>query len=180
MCRSMFVLAYTVSFCYLKSCLYTALGESSSGGHRSPMREPARATASSSNTRLPFSFLILRYATFVAIIPSLWFTTLQTSSCQLAVTLSEGGVVLIAASSGIIFANRVVAVWAADARVAALVGALYIAMATCWVCYPKRARGEPLADPTSLWFMHTRLPRRRSTALRRDLRRPWACSLIAS
>jgi hypothetical protein len=82
---------------------------------------------------LPFSFLILRYATFVAAVPPLWLTNLQTSSCQLAATLSEGGVVLIAASSGIIFANRVVAIWAVDVKIVALVGVLYTAMTTCWV-----------------------------------------------
>jgi hypothetical protein len=101
---------------------------------------------------MPFSFLILRYGTFVAMIPSLWFTTLQTSSCQLVVTLSEVGVVLIAASSGIIFANRVVAIWAVDMKIAALVGTLYTAMVTCWVSTlstVKRARGEPPADPAT-------------------------------
>jgi hypothetical protein len=76
---------------------------------------------------------VLRYATFVSIVPALWFTTLQTQSCQLTVSLAEIGIVLVVASSGIIFANRVIAVWGASAKIAVLIGVLYLAMTAIWV-----------------------------------------------
>jgi hypothetical protein len=66
-------------------------------------------------------------------VPSLWFTSLQTQFCQFTVSMTEFGLVLVTASSGILFANRVVAIWGGSKAIALLVGGLYLYTVACWV-----------------------------------------------
>ncbi|EIN08712.1 hypothetical protein PUNSTDRAFT_133898 [Punctularia strigosozonata HHB-11173 SS5] len=84
-------------------------------------------------TPITYAFIVLRYSVFVAFLPSLWFTTLQTQFCQLSVNISEGGLILIAASSGIIFASRAIAIWGGNKWIAISVGVLYVGMTACWI-----------------------------------------------
>ena len=65
--------------------------------------------------------------------PSLFFTSIQAKNCQLAVVFSQVGVVLVVASSGIIFCYRVVTIWNGSKYVYAVVSVFYLGMLGCWV-----------------------------------------------
>ncbi|THH01469.1 hypothetical protein EW026_g1239 [Hermanssonia centrifuga] len=78
-------------------------------------------------------FIILRYSAFLAVIPSLFFTSVQNEHCQAAVVLSTLGGVLVVASSGLIFCYRVCAIWSEDRIVYGIVSFFYIAMLGCWI-----------------------------------------------
>ncbi|EIN08713.1 hypothetical protein PUNSTDRAFT_133899 [Punctularia strigosozonata HHB-11173 SS5] len=101
-------------------------------------------------TPVTYAFVVLRYSVFVAMVPSVFFTSLQTRFCQLTVTLSELGLVLVVASSGVIFANRVVAIWGGSRGVTLLVGCLYVAMVVCWVVVGLQYHAVP-GPPTPLF-----------------------------
>lgn len=79
------------------------------------------------------SFIILRYSGILATLPSLFFTSVQSQHCQLAVTLSQVGVVLVVGASGVIFCYRVFAIWNGNKIIYAFVGFMYCAMLSCWV-----------------------------------------------
>ncbi|EIN08715.1 hypothetical protein PUNSTDRAFT_143453 [Punctularia strigosozonata HHB-11173 SS5] len=84
-------------------------------------------------TPATWAFIILRYSAFVATFSALWFTSLQTQFCEVAVIASQVGVVLVVASSGIIFCNRVVAIWGNSKIIIALVTVIYLGMLACWI-----------------------------------------------
>lgn len=69
----------------------------------------------------------------IALIPSLFFTSLQSQHCQAAASLSEAGVVLVTASAGIIFAYRVFSIWNFHKGVCVSVSILYLMTIACWV-----------------------------------------------
>ncbi|KAG5636305.1 hypothetical protein H0H81_008476 [Sphagnurus paluster] len=78
-------------------------------------------------------FVILRYSGIIATLPSLFFTSIQSQYCQVAVTTSQVGAVLVVASSGGIFCYRVLAIWNGVKVVQALVALMFLAMMTCWI-----------------------------------------------
>jgi hypothetical protein len=83
-------------------------------------------------------FIILRYAGILATLPSLWFTSIQSNHCQAAVIISQVGVILVVASSGIIFGYRVAAIWKGNRLVCVSVTTLYVTMVGCWVYFSNR------------------------------------------
>jgi hypothetical protein len=79
------------------------------------------------------SFVILRYSGILATLPSLFFTSIQSQHCQVAVVTSQVGAVLVVASSGAIFCYRVFAIWNGVKPVQIAIGIMYIGMLGCWV-----------------------------------------------
>jgi len=95
-----------------------------------------------------FAFMILRYAGVFALVPGLFFTSVQNQHCQVAASLGEVGVILVTASAGIIFCSRVFAIWGYDKFVVAVVGTLYFFMVSCWIAVATQLRaheGPPTA-----------------------------------
>jgi len=100
--------------------------------------------------------MVLRYSGLIAMVPGLFFTSLQNRHCQFTASLSQGGVVLVTASSGIIFSYRVFAIWRYNKIVMAVTSILYLFMVCCWVrcqntstmrsliCFKKIAVGSQL------------------------------------
>ncbi|KAG6856820.1 hypothetical protein H0H87_000292 [Tephrocybe sp. NHM501043] len=78
-------------------------------------------------------FVILRYSGILASLPSLFFTSIQSQYCQVAVVTSQVGVVLVVASSGIIFCYRVFAIWNGVRIVQAAVVFMFLVMMGCWI-----------------------------------------------
>lgn len=81
-----------------------------------------------------FRFIFLRYSAFLATLPALFFTSIQSQHCQLAVVLSQVGVLFVVASSGIIFCYRVIAIWSGTKFVYGFVSLVWMGMVGCWVC----------------------------------------------
>ena len=77
--------------------------------------------------------MILRYSAFMATIPSLWFTSLEADNCSIASSLSQAGAVLVVASSGVIFAYRVITIWHGSKIIYTVIGLAYATMLACWV-----------------------------------------------
>lgn len=86
------------------------------------------------------AFVILRYAGILALLPGLWFTSVQSDHCQLAASLSQAGVVLVTACSGIIFCYRIAAIWHNNRLVYGIVGTLYLGMIGCWIATATQLR----------------------------------------
>jgi hypothetical protein len=84
-------------------------------------------------TVIIISFIMLRYSGILATLPSLFFTSIQSQHCQVAVITSQVGAVLVVASSGAIFCYRVFAIWSGVKLVQVAVGAMYLGMLGCWV-----------------------------------------------
>ena len=82
---------------------------------------------------LSIRFIVVRYAGLLAAFPSLFFIAIQSQHCKVAMDSSQAGVVLVVASSGIIFGYRVSAIWNANKIVIAIVGFFYICMVASWV-----------------------------------------------
>ncbi|KAG5643502.1 hypothetical protein DXG03_000743 [Asterophora parasitica] len=78
-------------------------------------------------------FVILRYSGILATLPSLFFTSIQSQHCQVAVVTSQVGVVLVVASSGGIFCYRVFAIWNGSKIVKAAVSFMFLVMLGCWI-----------------------------------------------
>lgn len=78
-------------------------------------------------------FLILRYSGILASVPSLFFTSVQSRHCQVAVVAGQVGVILAVASSGMIFCYRVFAIWNGVRIVTGLVSVMYLIMLGCWI-----------------------------------------------
>lgn len=79
------------------------------------------------------SFIILRYAGILATLPSLFFTSVQSDHCQVAVVVSQVGAVLAVAASGAIFCFRVFVMWSGNNIVRGIVTFMYCGMLACWV-----------------------------------------------
>ncbi|KZW02260.1 hypothetical protein EXIGLDRAFT_744705 [Exidia glandulosa HHB12029] len=84
-------------------------------------------------TPATWAFIVLRYAAFVATLPALFFTTIQTQHCQAAVVASQAGALLVVASSGIIFCNRVVAIWSNNRIIIGVLAVAWTGMMGCWI-----------------------------------------------
>jgi hypothetical protein len=80
-----------------------------------------------------FRFIIVRYSGILATFPALFFTAIQSNYCNVAVGLSQTGVVLVVASSGIIFGYRVSAMWNGNRIVHTIVAFFYFFMVGSWV-----------------------------------------------
>jgi len=80
-----------------------------------------------------WAFVVLRYAAFLATLPALFFTSLQSQHCQLAVIISQVGVILVVGSSGIIFCNRVVAIYSNSKVIIGILAVLWSGMMACWI-----------------------------------------------
>ncbi|KAG6853540.1 hypothetical protein C0991_003397 [Blastosporella zonata] len=78
-------------------------------------------------------FVILRYSGILATLPSLFFTSIQSQHCQVAVVTSQVGAVLVVASSGGIFCYRVFAIWSGVRIVQAAVAFMFLVMLGCWI-----------------------------------------------
>lgn len=77
--------------------------------------------------------MVLRYSGVFALVPGLFFTSLQNRHCQVAASLGEAGVVLVTSSAGVIFSYRVFAIWRYNKIVIAVIAILYLFMVGCWV-----------------------------------------------
>ncbi|KAF7346968.1 hypothetical protein MVEN_01449600 [Mycena venus] len=80
-----------------------------------------------------WAFIVLRYSAFLATLPALFFTSLQSQHCQVAVILSQVGVVLVVGCSGIIFCNRVVAIYSNSKVIIGALALLWSGMMACWI-----------------------------------------------
>ncbi|KAI8970544.1 hypothetical protein BD414DRAFT_427597 [Trametes punicea] len=78
-------------------------------------------------------FILLRYSGILATLPSLFFTSVQSQHCQVAVILSQVGACLAVFSSGALFSFRVYAMWYGSKLVTALVAFVFLTMISCWV-----------------------------------------------
>ncbi|OSD07964.1 hypothetical protein PYCCODRAFT_1430150 [Trametes coccinea BRFM310] len=78
-------------------------------------------------------FILLRYSGILATLPSLFFTSVQSQHCQVAVILSQIGAVLAVFSSGALFSFRVYAMWYGSKAITALVALVYATMIACWI-----------------------------------------------
>ncbi|KZT21266.1 hypothetical protein NEOLEDRAFT_767695 [Neolentinus lepideus HHB14362 ss-1] len=78
-------------------------------------------------------FIVLRYSGILATFPALFFSAVQSSHCQVAVIASQVGAVLVVASSGIIFAYRLIAMWSGYKLVYVIVIFFYVLMLGCWI-----------------------------------------------
>ncbi|KAG6811267.1 hypothetical protein H0H92_008260 [Tricholoma furcatifolium] len=78
-------------------------------------------------------FVVLRYSGILATLPSLFFTSIQSQHCQVAVVTSQVGAVLVVASSGIIFCYRVFAIWSGVKIVQFAVSFMFLLMLGCWI-----------------------------------------------
>ena len=98
--------------------------------------------------------MVLRYSGLLAMVPGLFFTSLQNRHCQLTASLSQGGVVLVTASSGVIFSYRVFAIWRYNKIVVAVISILYLFMVCCWVRYQNTLTMRSLISfkKDSSWF----------------------------
>ncbi|EJD39077.1 hypothetical protein AURDEDRAFT_116274 [Auricularia subglabra TFB-10046 SS5] len=84
-------------------------------------------------TPATWAFVVLRYAAFVATLPALFFTSIPSQHCQSAVVASQAGALLVVASSGIIFCNRVVAIWSNNRIIIGFLSVLWAGMMGCWI-----------------------------------------------
>ncbi|KAJ7766960.1 hypothetical protein DFH07DRAFT_881102 [Mycena maculata] len=80
-----------------------------------------------------WAFILLRYSAFVATFPALFFTSIQSQHCQAAVIVSQVGAVLVVGSSGIIFCNRVVAIYSNSKVIVGALVLLWGGMMGCWI-----------------------------------------------
>jgi hypothetical protein len=79
------------------------------------------------------AFIVLRYSGIIATFPAIFFTAVPTPYCQAVATLSQAGVALSVASSGLIFSYRVSAIWGRNLFINSIVGIFYVAMLACWI-----------------------------------------------
>ncbi|KAI0324081.1 hypothetical protein GY45DRAFT_466937 [Cubamyces sp. BRFM 1775] len=84
-------------------------------------------------THTTIFFIVLRYSGILATLPSLFFTSVQSLHCRVAVILSQLGACLAVLSSGAIFCLRVHAMWYRSRTVLVIISVVYIAMASCWI-----------------------------------------------
>ncbi|KAF8519835.1 hypothetical protein JB92DRAFT_2786475 [Gautieria morchelliformis] len=92
-------------------------------------------------TPTSYAFVILRYSGVIATFPALFFTSIQSKHCLAAMVISQLGVVLVVAASGVIFSYRVFAVWAGRKFIYGIVGiVVYVAMLACWIAVASQYR----------------------------------------
>ncbi|EIN06478.1 hypothetical protein PUNSTDRAFT_145066 [Punctularia strigosozonata HHB-11173 SS5] len=84
-------------------------------------------------TPATLAFIVLRYSAFLATLPSLFFTSIQSQHCQTAVIASQVGAVLVVAASGVIFSNRVVAIWGNSKFIIAVTVVAWLGLIGCWI-----------------------------------------------
>ncbi|KAH9487378.1 hypothetical protein JR316_0001453 [Psilocybe cubensis] len=89
-----------------------------------------------------WAFMVLRYSGVFALVPGLFFTSLQNQHCQVAASLGEVGVVLVTGSAGLIFAYRVFAIWRYNKTVMVLVSVLYVFNVACWIAVGSQLRAS--------------------------------------
>ncbi|KAJ7758203.1 hypothetical protein DFH07DRAFT_958549 [Mycena maculata] len=80
-----------------------------------------------------WAFIVLRYSAFLATFPALFFTSLQSQHCQAAVIASQVGAVLVVGCAGIIFCNRVVAIYSNSKVIIGALALLWSGMMSCWI-----------------------------------------------
>lgn len=83
---------------------------------------------------LHIRFLALRYGSILATFPVLFLSTAENVHCQVAASFTQVGVVLVVASSGIIFAIRTSLLWSDDWNVRGALSGLLGIVTVCWVC----------------------------------------------
>lgn len=69
----------------------------------------------------------------MATFPALFFTSMQSQYCDIAVRLSSFGVATVVAGAGVIFSYRVIALWKGNRFVYAILGLAYLTTLGCWV-----------------------------------------------
>lgn len=79
-------------------------------------------------------FIVLRYSAFLATFPALFLTYIANNHCQTAFIFTQVGIVLVVASSGIVFAFYALAVWDNNIIISSILVTLYAIMVGCWVC----------------------------------------------
>ncbi|KZW02305.1 hypothetical protein EXIGLDRAFT_829494 [Exidia glandulosa HHB12029] len=84
-------------------------------------------------TPATWAFIVLRYAAFLATFPALFFSAIQSGHCQAAVVASCTGVCLVVGCAGIIFCNRVVAIWSNNRIIIGVLAVLWTGMMACWI-----------------------------------------------
>jgi len=78
-----------------------------------------------------WAFVLLRYSGILATLPALFLTFIQNKYCQAVVLSSQVGIVLVVASSGLIFVFRLTAMWGGHKAIYAVVGMMYVVMVGC-------------------------------------------------
>jgi len=87
-----------------------------------------------------WAFIVLRYSGIVATFPSLFFTSIQSDHCLVAMVISQMGVVFAVASSGFIFFYRVCAIYGWHKLVVGVVLLLYMNMVALWITVASQYR----------------------------------------
>ncbi|KAJ3569700.1 hypothetical protein NP233_g4875 [Leucocoprinus birnbaumii] len=87
-------------------------------------------------------FVVLRYSGILATLPALFFTSAQSSFCQVPVSVSQVGAVLTVASSGAIFWYRVRALWNGSLLISAISGTFYFIMVGSWIAVATQFRAS--------------------------------------
>ncbi|KAJ7306279.1 hypothetical protein DFH08DRAFT_720772, partial [Mycena albidolilacea] len=91
-------------------------------------------------TTPPYGFLALRYGSILATFPVLFLSTAENVHCQVAASFTQVGVVLVVASSGIIFAIRTSLLWSDDWNVRGALSGLLGIVTVCWIAVATQYR----------------------------------------
>jgi hypothetical protein len=84
------------------------------------------------------SFILLRYSAIFGTFTSLFFTSIQSTHCDLAVRIGSFAIAVSVASAGCIFSYRVFALWKGNKLVYGIIGLAYAIMLACWVRYSSK------------------------------------------
>lgn len=82
-------------------------------------------------------FIALRFSGIGAAFAALFFTSIQTNSCQAAVSINSVCMVVAVTSSGVIFTLRTIDIWGNSKLVSAVAGSFLLFVITCWVSLPR-------------------------------------------
>ncbi|KAJ7064289.1 hypothetical protein C8F01DRAFT_1081623 [Mycena amicta] len=77
-------------------------------------------------TAPPYAFLVLRYSSILATLPTIFLSAISTQniSCQTAASLSQAGMILVVISTAIIFTFRTAQLWAHNRKRSVLLASL--------------------------------------------------------
>ncbi|KAJ6545555.1 hypothetical protein B0H19DRAFT_886609, partial [Mycena capillaripes] len=100
-------------------------------------------------------FLALRYGGILATFPALFLSVAKTSHCQAAASLSQAGVVLVIAASGLTFAFRTAVLWLDNWMFHGILGGLVVTMTGCCIAVASQYRA--VADHTGLFASNCRV-----------------------
>ncbi|KAJ7860011.1 hypothetical protein B0H14DRAFT_2350837, partial [Mycena olivaceomarginata] len=102
-----------------------------------------------------YSFLALRYGGILATLPVLFLSAARTTQCQAVASLSQAGVVLVMAASGLTFALRTAVLWLDNWTFHGVLGGLVVTMTGCMIAVASQYRA--VSDSTLLFGSNCRV-----------------------